>query len=89
MTELWEPASKPGRTKIALHPTHPERICWGCDRYCPANDLCCGNGTIRTQHPIELFGEDWLESELERADFSKSVSAPLKDGPDYEHVHQD
>lgn len=40
-------------------PVHPERICWGCDRYCPANDLACGNGTIRTQHPIELFGEDW------------------------------
>jgi len=49
--------------KIALHPKHPERICWGCDKYCPADDLRCGNGTIRTQHPIELFGEDWLEEE--------------------------
>lgn len=44
-----------------LHPAHPERICWGCDRYCAANDLVCGNGTIRTPHPSELFGEDWLE----------------------------
>jgi hypothetical protein len=44
----------------ALHPRHPERICWGCDKYCPADDLACGNGTIRTQHPVELFGEDWL-----------------------------
>lgn len=44
-----------------LHPKNPERICWGCDKYCPADDLACGNGTIRTLHPIELFGEDWLE----------------------------
>jgi DUF3079 family protein len=47
--------------KVPLHPKHPERICWGCDKYCPADDLACGNGTIRTQHPLELFGEDWLE----------------------------
>ncbi len=52
--------------KMALHPKHPERICWGCDLYCPADDLRCGNGTIRTQHPIELFGEDWLEDEASR-----------------------
>jgi Protein of unknown function (DUF3079) len=37
------------------------RICWGCDKYCPAADLACGNGTIRTPHPNELFGDDWLE----------------------------
>ena len=42
-------------------PAHPERICWGCDKYCPADDLACGNGTIRTPHPCELFGDDWLE----------------------------
>jgi hypothetical protein len=53
--------SKP---KIALKPKHPERICWGCDKYCSADDLRCGNGTIRTQHPVELFGEDWIEWEL-------------------------
>lgn len=45
--------SKP---KLALNPKHPERICWGCDKYCSADDLRCGNGTIRTQHPVELFG---------------------------------
>lgn len=44
-----------------LHPKHPERICWGCDRYCPADDLACGNGTIRTAHLAELFGDDWLD----------------------------
>ena len=43
------------------HPKHPERICWGCDRYCAADELACGNGTIRTPHPVELFGDDWLE----------------------------
>ena len=46
--------------KRVLHPTAPERICWGYDKYCPADDLACGNGTIRTPHPVELFGEDWL-----------------------------
>jgi hypothetical protein len=52
--------------KVPLHPKHPERICWGCDKYCPADSLACGNGTIRTQHPAELFGEDWQEWELDR-----------------------
>lgn len=30
--------------KFPLNPPHPERICWGCDRYCPADSLACGNG---------------------------------------------
>jgi Protein of unknown function (DUF3079) len=47
--------------KIPLHPKNPDRVCWGCDKYCPSDALVCGNGTIRTQHPVELFGEDWLE----------------------------
>jgi hypothetical protein len=49
-----------------LHPAHPERTCWGCDKYCPAHDLACGNGTIRTPHPVELFGDDWVEWEEAR-----------------------
>jgi hypothetical protein len=48
-------------TRIALKPRSPERICWGCEKYCPADDLACGNGTIRTPHPVELFGDDWVE----------------------------
>lgn len=44
-----------------LHPAHPERICWGCDKLCPAEQLACANGTVRTQHPVELFGDDWEE----------------------------
>jgi len=51
--------------KIPVHPKHPERICWGCEQYCPVNSLACGNGTERTPHPIELFGEDWLAWEPE------------------------
>ena len=47
--------------RVPLMPAHPERTCWGCDKYCPADDLACGNGTIRTLHPVELFGDDWLE----------------------------
>jgi hypothetical protein len=47
--------------KIPLHPKYPERICWGCDKYCPADSLGCGNGSGRTQHPAELLGEDWYE----------------------------
>ena len=47
--------------RAPLNPRHPERICWGCDRYCPADDLACGNGTIRAMHPSELFGQDWCE----------------------------
>ena len=46
---------------IPINPARPERICWGCERYCPADSLACGNGTIRTLHPVELFGDDWLE----------------------------
>ncbi len=51
--------------EIPLHPKHPDRICWGCDKLCPANDLRCGNGTIRTPHPAELFGDDWAEWAIE------------------------
>ena len=47
--------------KVPLHPKHPEQVCWGCDKYCPVDSLACGNGTVRTQHPVELFGEDWLD----------------------------
>ncbi|HWI80772.1 DUF3079 domain-containing protein [Ramlibacter sp.] len=45
--------------KFPINPAHPERTCWGCDKYCPADDLQCGNGSERTQHPSEIFGEDW------------------------------
>lgn len=44
-----------------INPKHPERICWGCDKYCPVDSLVCGNGSERTQHPIELWGEGWQD----------------------------
>jgi Protein of unknown function (DUF3079) len=50
--------------KLPLRPAQPERVCWGCDKYCPADDLGCGNGTIRAPHACELFGDDWLEWSL-------------------------
>ena len=50
-----------------LHPKNPERVCWGCDKYCPVDDLACGNGTIRAPHPVELFGDDWLDFVAERS----------------------
>lgn len=52
------------KPKVALSPKNPERVCWGCEKYCSVDDLRCGNGTIRTPHPVELFGEDWLKWEL-------------------------
>ena len=47
--------------KFPDSPAHPERTCWGCDRYCAVTAMLCGNGSERTQHPVELFGEDWRE----------------------------
>jgi hypothetical protein len=63
-----------GVTRVSLSPKHPDRICWGCDKYCPADDLACGNGTIRTPHPIELFGDDWREWIEEREDRSTDLT---------------
>ena len=40
-----------------------ETVCWGCDRDCPADSMACGNGSVRAQHPVELFGEDRYEWE--------------------------
>ena len=59
-----------------LRPAHPERACWGCDRYCPATDLACGNGTVRTQHPCELFGDDWLTWAAREASGGPDTVAP-------------
>lgn len=51
--------------RFPLVPKHPERICWGCDRYCSADSLSCGNGSERTPHPIEFFGPDWYQDDPE------------------------
>lgn len=60
-----------------LHPKHPERICWGCDRYCAATDLACGNGADRTMHPAEMLGDDWYE----HGDWGLAPEPPVTDEP--------
>ena len=47
--------------KFPIFPKNPDRICWGCDKYCAATDLQCGNGSERIQHPFELDGPDWYQ----------------------------
>ena len=72
--------------KFPIHPPHPERVCWGCDRYCPADDMACGNGSDRTPHPAELFGDDWhawqppVEGGAAEA-ASPDVDDPSRDAP--------
>jgi hypothetical protein len=61
--------------RFPIAPQHPERVCWGCDRYCAADKLLCGNGSERTQHPVELFGADWLTFGLD-ADAPEPAAAP-------------
>jgi hypothetical protein len=66
--------------KFPIHPRHPERTCWGCDKYCAATSLVCGNGSERTQHPIELFGPDWLDWLPDAADDAALQRPPPRDG---------
>jgi hypothetical protein len=61
--------------KFPLVPAHPERLCWGCDQYCPATSMRCGNGSERTQHPSELFGADWQQ-------WGVATAAPAPAAPD-------
>lgn len=62
--------------RFPIHPAHPHRLCWGCDKYCPADAMACGNGSVRTQHPVELFGEDWLEWGLDAQPEAGEAAAP-------------
>jgi len=65
--------------KFPEHPSNPQRICWGCDAYCPADDMRCGNGSDRTPHPAELFGDDWLswgQSDPEASAQAHSAATP-------------
>ena len=66
--------------KFPKAPAHPERKCWGCNLNCPAKDMRCGNGSHRTQHPAELFGDDWDQWGLE-ADEALAASAPAPQVP--------
>lgn len=51
--------------RFPMNPAHPERVCWGCDRYCSTDALVCGSGSVATLHPAELFGEDWMKFGME------------------------
>ena len=61
--------------KFPAHPANPHRLCWGCDKYCPATSMVCGNGSERTQHPVELFGDDWQEWAEAQAGAAEPVPA--------------
>lgn len=65
--------------KFPIKPQHPERLCWGCDRYCPADSMMCGNGSERTQHPVEVLGDDWMSFGLDAQETSReaAVAAPV------------
>ncbi len=72
MTRVKEPAAASDvfflamARKFPIHPANPHRVCWGCDRYCAADSMVCGNGSVRTLHPVELFGDDWDTWQPER-----------------------
>jgi hypothetical protein len=59
-----------------IAPSRPEKICWGCDKYCSVKDMACGNGSDRTPHPSELFGPDWMDW----GSASQNDSGPERDG---------
>lgn len=72
LNRLRRPMAKP----FPLNPKNPERICWGCDQYCPPDAMRCGNGSERTQHPVELFGEGWNDWGLAAADQQEAEKKP-------------
>lgn len=78
-----------GVTDAMLRPRHPERVCWGCDQYCPADTLGCANGSIRTPHPSELFGDDWLEWERRGRDDEPAATGTVSDEPQADAARDD
>ncbi|TSE29291.1 DUF3079 domain-containing protein [Tepidimonas charontis] len=65
--------------RFPIRPLHPERVCWGCDQYCPSDALKCGNGTVRTPHPVEVFGDDWMDWGLDAGAATTGADAPRRD----------
>lgn len=62
--------------KFPIMPANPGRVCWGCDRYCPSDALRCGNGSVATPHPSELFGEDWMSWGLDATPAADAAQLP-------------
>ena len=54
--------SETKKMRFPLKPKRPEKICWGCDKFCATDKMMCGNGSDRSQHPIEVIGDDWYET---------------------------
>jgi hypothetical protein len=75
--------------RFPIIPAKPELICWGCDKYCPADAMACGNGSDRTQHPVELFGEDWMAFGLdaEKGDGPAEPAEPASPSPQVISLH--
>ena len=74
--------------KFPILPSHPERICWGCDKYCPADSMACGNGSDRTPHLAELFGPDWMDWQPGAEPAAPNPApAPRPAEPVHESVH--
>ena len=65
------------KKRFPQHPANPERLCWGCDKYCAADAMMCGNGSDRTQHPFELFGEDWRDWGSDYVEKTPPATSPL------------
>jgi hypothetical protein len=34
------------RKPTIVNPKYPERVCWGCDKLCPADSLACGKASF-------------------------------------------
>ena len=61
---VMHPQTRPERPHgqaLSRQSQAPRAYLLGCDRYCAASDLACGNGADRTMHPVETFGEGWHE----------------------------
>jgi hypothetical protein len=68
--------------KFPIHPANPERICWGCDKFCATDAMACANE--RSPHPVELFGDDWLawgDQQLAPVDTSSVPISPSETNP--------
>lgn len=68
--------------RFPIHPAQPHRVCWGCDRYCPVDAMACGNGSVRTLHPAELFGDDWADQGLDALAEAASSTEASATAPD-------
>jgi len=43
--------------------------------------MACGNGSVATPHPSELFGDDWMEWGLDAGKADDEPATPVAEGP--------